>query len=420
MDLFWIIFLFLMGACVGSFLNVVIYRVPRGQSIAFPGSHCPICGRAICWYDNIPLLSWMLLRAKCRFCKAPISPRYIIIEAITAILVVGLYLCYFVLKLRTDLRWGLPIGEGPLDFFQAWPMFIAHAALLCGLLVCSAVDVELWIVPLEVCWVVSLVGVISAAAAPHPFMAAVSAPTVAISLAAIVGLAIAMILMHLGFITPSFLDAADTVLELPAPKKAAGKSADAKGAKDKPAKPRPAPIAVAATAANGVKPRREVLREVLFLTPAIVLAIAAHLLLSRVPAAGDAWAKLFDPQLHPSLAPALAGAGAAIFGYLIGGLWIWGTRIFGTLAFNKEAMGMGDVHILAAVGAVTGWIIPSIAFFVAPILGLLWAIYLFIRRDQRELPYGPWLAAAALVVLIFYDEFATILEGFANAGAMLK
>ena len=92
-----------------------------------------------------------------------------------------------------------------------------------------------------------------------------------------------------------------------------------------------------------------------------------------------------------------------LFGYLVGGLWIWSMRILGTLGFGKEAMGMGDVHILAAVGAVAGWITPSLAFFLAPMFGLLWAVSLWLGRGQRELPYGPWLALASLVVLLFYD-----------------
>ena len=62
----WIIFLFALGACVGSFLNVVIYRLPRGESLVFPGSHCPACGEAIKWYDNVPLVSWLVLRGRCR------------------------------------------------------------------------------------------------------------------------------------------------------------------------------------------------------------------------------------------------------------------------------------------------------------------------------------------------------------------
>ena len=72
-------FSFGLGACIASFLNVVIWRVPRGESIVSPPSHCPKCNAAIKWYQNIPILSWLALRGKCANCKAPISPRYILI-----------------------------------------------------------------------------------------------------------------------------------------------------------------------------------------------------------------------------------------------------------------------------------------------------------------------------------------------------
>ena len=70
----------LFGVCVGSFLNVVIYRVPNGMSIAFPASHCPKCNYELKWYDNIPVLSYILLGGKCRGCKECISPRYTAVE----------------------------------------------------------------------------------------------------------------------------------------------------------------------------------------------------------------------------------------------------------------------------------------------------------------------------------------------------
>ena len=75
-------------------------------------------------------------------------------------------------------------------------------------------------------------------------------------------------------------------------------------------------------------------------------------------------------------------------------------------------MGLGDAHILAAVGAVTGWIIPSRAFFLAPVFALLWALYLWIGKNQRELPYGPWLAVATLVIMLFYDAFDRVLREY--------
>jgi leader peptidase (prepilin peptidase)/N-methyltransferase len=100
MHAFWIFFLFLFGAATGSFLNVVIYRMPRGESINFPRSHCTVCGKMIAFYDNLPILSWLLLRGRCRHCKTRISPRYLIIEALTGLMFVGLYVAYFVLDVR--------------------------------------------------------------------------------------------------------------------------------------------------------------------------------------------------------------------------------------------------------------------------------------------------------------------------------
>ena len=75
----------LFGLCFGSFLNVCISRLPRGESIVLPRSHCPRCNHAIRWYDNIPLVSYLVLRARCRDCHALISPLYPAVEALTAV-----------------------------------------------------------------------------------------------------------------------------------------------------------------------------------------------------------------------------------------------------------------------------------------------------------------------------------------------
>jgi leader peptidase (prepilin peptidase)/N-methyltransferase len=79
-----------MGAVVGSFLNVCIYRLPRQESLVYPGSHCPSCGSPIRPYDNIPILSYLLLRGRCRVCAGRISPRYPFVEALTAGLALAL------------------------------------------------------------------------------------------------------------------------------------------------------------------------------------------------------------------------------------------------------------------------------------------------------------------------------------------
>ncbi|MDP6987275.1 MAG: A24 family peptidase, partial [Phycisphaerales bacterium] len=103
----------------------------------------------------------------------------------------------------------------------------------------------------------------------------------------------------------------------------------------------------------------------------------------------------------------LQAVGGSLLGYLAGGGIVWAVRFFGTLAFGREAMGLGDVHLLAAVGAVFGWFLPIIIFFIAPFLGLAWTVAATLGNRfrggvKRELPYGPHLAAAT--VLVFFGQ----------------
>ena len=95
--------IFLLGLFFGSFFNVCIWRIPRRKSIAFPPSHCPRCKAPIRFYDNIPLLSYLLLRAKCRKCGQPISGRYPLVEALTGVL-------FLLLVLRFGVSWQLLRG----------------------------------------------------------------------------------------------------------------------------------------------------------------------------------------------------------------------------------------------------------------------------------------------------------------------
>ncbi|MGI8967122.1 MAG: prepilin peptidase, partial [Limisphaerales bacterium] len=91
---FWSFIFFIFGCVVGSFLNVCIHRMPRGESIISPPSHCPHCGYSIPWYLNIPLFTWIYLRGQCSHCSALISARYFLVELLSGLAFLGCWLCF--------------------------------------------------------------------------------------------------------------------------------------------------------------------------------------------------------------------------------------------------------------------------------------------------------------------------------------
>ncbi len=95
-----ILFALVIGLAIGSFLNVLIVRIPKGENIAFPASHCPKCGNALKWWHNIPLLSWVLLQGECAYCKSPISRIYPMVELLT-----GLIFATLAMKLGLGAEW---------------------------------------------------------------------------------------------------------------------------------------------------------------------------------------------------------------------------------------------------------------------------------------------------------------------------
>jgi leader peptidase (prepilin peptidase)/N-methyltransferase len=118
------------GCLWGSFINVVIYRVPRGLSVVHPGSSCPACGAPVRAYDNVPVVSWLLLRGRARCCGAPISPRYAVVEALGGVLSLGVMEAV----LRT-----LPAGASP---GHAASVFLAEFALAMALMAAAFIDAE--------------------------------------------------------------------------------------------------------------------------------------------------------------------------------------------------------------------------------------------------------------------------------------
>ena len=132
------VFATFFGACVGSFLNVCIYRMPLEQSVVKPRSHCPHCGMLIPWYLNVPVLSWLLLRGKCASCKGPIAMRYMLVELLTATLFLAVFLKWVI---PDDLHM-LPISH-PAIVPVYW-LFIA------GLVLGTFIDFDHFILPDEV------------------------------------------------------------------------------------------------------------------------------------------------------------------------------------------------------------------------------------------------------------------------------
>ena len=126
-DIFTRAVFFIFGALIGSFLNVCIVRLPKEKSVIAPGSHCFKCGKPVQWYDNVPLVSYWILRGKCRACGAPFSVRYFFIELLTAGVFLGMYMYY-----------GLTL------------LLLPYLLMLCGFIVATFTDFDERIIPDEV------------------------------------------------------------------------------------------------------------------------------------------------------------------------------------------------------------------------------------------------------------------------------
>jgi leader peptidase (prepilin peptidase)/N-methyltransferase len=376
-DWIWFVFIFAFGCCIGSFLNVVIYRMPRDKSIVTPPSACPGCGKHIRFYDNIPLISWLVLGRKCRYCKTPISARYFVIEFLTGLVFLGLFFLYF----RTDIRAGIPTFSN-----GGWLIYLLHIILLGALIAASAIDLELWIIPLSICWFVTLVGLIGSAVGvfiidptiirENGLLPVVSADTGALAAGAAIGLIISLVLIATGLIKRSYES------------DEAQQQDDSAAAQENKAGNDPSVIPE-----DNFNHRLEALREIIFLLPIITVSMGAFWLSRNVEPVRLWW-------MDFSNRPAIAGFLGSLWGYFIGCGIVWAIRIFGTLALGKEAMGLGDVHLMGAAGAVTGPLSVVLAFFIAPFFGLTWAGLNMFFKKIRQIPYGPFLSLGILFVMI--------------------
>lgn len=371
-----ILFLFGVGACVGSFLNVCVYRLPAQMSVISPPSRCPICGARLKFFgENLPIIGWFLIRGKCRYCKAPVSAQYMIIELIMSLVFVGLYAALYWRESPFGNDWW-----AHNTFWRTWPAFIALATLISGLVAMTLIDARTFTIPIEIPLVVTFTAFVAwpvqvlidplSNMTPNWPIPVVGWTGIAISAGGMAGILVGLILLRTGKLRMSFHDYDEYVKD------------------DEPLADYP----------HG---RREMGVELLYLAPCLIGMVAGGFLARSLPASPP-----------PEVLQAIGGSFA---GYLSGGALVWGIRILGTLGFGREAMGLGDVHLLAAVGAVLGWFDPILIFFIAPFLALLWtagslAMTKVLRTSRRELPYGPHLALATIIVMAARPWILVVLD----------
>jgi len=404
---------FAFGACVGSLLNVLVYRLPLGLDVVSPTSRCPSCETKLTWRENIPIFGWLMLRGRCRFCHSAISSEYPIVETCTALLWVAVWA---VLYADNGRFLGIPVGAmtpewAASGFRHTWPMFIAVLGLFSCLIAVTLIDARTFHIPMSLVVFPVVLGLACHAGwaafhgplHPAPRGWEWSLPTpgvhgwqwVGMALGGAVGLGISVALLRFGVIKRSFadyeqwLESHQASPEGATPESSPGGTPEADHAGDSPEMWVQYPHA-----------RREMIRELVFLGPCIGLAMLGAALALRL--AGPWTPDMLTGEMLPGAQVPhwLSVLCGVLLGYLIGGGLVWAMRIFGSLAFGKEALGLGDVHLMAAVGACLGWIDATLGFFGAAFVGMVWAIVgkMASGKLQRHMPFGPYLAIATVLV----------------------
>ncbi|MBL4809756.1 MAG: prepilin peptidase [Phycisphaerales bacterium] len=431
-------FIMAFGASIGSLVNVLVYRLPLGLDVVSPTSRCPKCNTKLTWRENIPIFGWLILAGKCRFCKCKISAEYPIVETFVAIIFGLIYALWYMVE-PGDTLLGLPIGDIAPEWaangiLLTWPTLVILFVLMGSLVAMTIIDARTFTIPLVLTWVPALValffhtghaiwfqtskgpltpvidgywnfaGSYSRWFTAPGYIWTIPTPSfngwrfIGIILGASLGLIIANLLLKYKILTRSFADY-DQWLEKHN-KSLAASMEETDQAPDQ------APDHSAAHEwIMYPYARREMIRELAFLAPVALLAFfGGWLSVTLVTTIAGDWT--FNPttgtMVPPTQAPLwLVVMTGVLAGYLIGGGVVWAVRILGSLLFNKEAMGLGDVHMMAAVGACMGWIDSTLAFFIAAFVALTIAGVGALAKGKisRAMPYGPSLAIATVMVL---------------------
>lgn len=461
-DLLAIFFLFALGASLGSFLNVVVFRLPaieippaagaweaarrQIRGISHPPSHCPRCGYQLRWFDNFPVLGWLWLGGRCRKCKVRISVQYPLIEALVGLIFAGFYVCFFLL----GPEWGPPtpplvvertiqvpsealeqpelllpqlpiVEDAAISDMQVlrtrggarptvtlaityralavaardWPILAMTLVLAWCLIAAALIDARHYYIPRALSYIPAIAGLVVHTIHDRPLAplsVMVGEVGCAWAIGGGVGLLLSLALLRTGLLKRSFAD------EMP-------------------------PLEVERDAAGHEEPtpeewsrlkrltRREMLREVAFLALPIMLALLCAFSAAYGP--GKAiWQALADNRAASAFCGSLLGG-------LVGGGVIWIVRVLGSLGFGREAMGLGDADLMFGVGCCLGAGPAGLALFPAAMIGLVFAVYRWLMRSRHEMPFGPYLAIASLLMVVFWNRVQDFLAPSMPALAFL-
>lgn len=341
---FWSLCFFALGCIVGSFLNVCVYRMPLNLSVVSPPSHCPHCKYSIPFYLNIPLVTWLALKGRCKNCGAPISPRYFVVELLTGLAFVACWLHF------GNSREPLP----------TLALALVYALLLAGLIGATFIDFEHFIIPDEITLGGIGAGLFASFLVPalHGSVSREQAIWQSL-LGAAIGAGVIYAILLLGKVLFG-----RQKLRLPQD------------------------TTIVFTETTLFLPEREIPYEEIFYrnSDAIVLSATTLELVDRgyknvsVRLSPSAL-RIGGEEINPDSVPYLEAVSSEII-------------------LPREAMGLGDVKFLAAIGAFLGWQGALFSLMVSSVLGAFVGVILILlhRREwSSRMPYGPYIAAAAVI-----------------------
>ena len=349
---FWSLCFFVLGCMVGSFLNVCIYRMPAGLSIIMPPSHCPHCKYSIPWYLNVPLLTWLVLRGRCKNCGAPISVRYFIVELLTGLLF-----------LASWLKFGDPVHS-----LHSIPIAFVYAIFFAGLIVATFIDFEHFIIPDEITFGGIVVGLLLSFLLPQLHDTPLHGPGLFRSfIGAVAGAGIVYAILRLG-------------------KLLFGRQRLKLGQQTR--------IVFSETSLH--LPGKEIPYDELFYRKSDVIVLQAQTVELIDRGYRDVTVRLSpgglsisDEKLEPADVPFMECVSEEV-------------------VLPREAMGLGDVKFMSAIGAFIGWQGVIFSLMISSMIGAAVGLVLILMRRREfssRIPYGPYIALAAVLWLFVGKKY---------------